>query len=179
MTFFKTKSILFILAATLTLSSFTNKGSNCSRINWTPPNEVTLKDSVDFDNAENDILECKKWMENNPFKKGDPDWTRANRLVIQWVTGSPRFHITLYNFNAKYSKNYLIPFMGGCAAYAIENNFESSDLNNFVAGFELVMKVYDKAVKKKKDKNILKLKALKEEGKLKEWVKAQLAKNNK
>lgn len=168
---------LLLCISGIILCSFaaSNKISSDS---WTPPAKVTLADSTDFDKYADDVISCKTWMEATPFTEKDGNWKNASQFMLQWVVGSPRFTMEIYPFLLEYSsqknKSFLVVFMTGAAANSVANNYISTNIDNFVAGFKLVNKVYLNAAKKKKDKKILALIKLEKEGKLKEWVEQQM-----
>ncbi len=147
---------------------------------WNPPKNYVLKDSADYDLYASDIVAAASWMETAKFKPSDTKWMQAEKFAFQWGNGSPKVSIalteTLMKEACKKNKEFMFVFMCGYCANDIVTQYNASDLNNHLAGYRLIFKVYQNAAKKSKDKKLEKLIAMDNKNELSEYIEARLPK---
>lgn len=131
----------------------------------------------EFINTEKQALATIEWLEHTPLNEQKQKRKDLYLLLTGWLTNSPTITLqidaNIMNFTEK-NPDLMFMFMAGWAKYALENNNDSSLLKGNLAGIRCAMKIYQKGIEMKKDKNMIQLIALEEKGQLESWVEKQL-----
>ena len=127
----------------------------------------------EFVASEKNLISIINWLENTPLNQ-QPDLRKNNyAYLVAWLTNSPTVSIEINSeiitFTEKNS-DLLIIFMGGWAKYTLENNYSTDVVKGTLAGIRSAIKVYNKNIGIKKDKEMDKLIALDTKGELEKWI---------
>lgn len=145
------------------------------------PATYTLEKPADFDYFNKDIVACVDWLIKTPLDKEEPKRKLANAFLLKWVEGHPSITVTLNAEALGYTKKnpeLLVIFIGGWAKYMVENPGDKQDMQKgTAAGLRAVAQVYKNNPSVKKDKEAQKFVDLDAQGKLDEWVKANIKKS--
>lgn len=161
------KIIITVLLSTFTLLSFSQDAPLLSNIPET---------KQEFIDTEPNVIATINWLENTPFDADKKERVEQNTLLMGWLTGSPTVTIEINSLVLELTKVHpemLIIFMGGWTKYALANDYSKDKLQGNLAGIRSCIKVYQNG-NLKKDKKILKLIELEENGELEKWVSDQL-----
>ncbi|MEH0156378.1 hypothetical protein V6R21_19680 [Limibacter armeniacum] len=138
------------------------------------PTKYTLETEEDYDRYETDALACINFLLDEPYYRQDSERQKANKFVVEWLSGSPKVHIgidpRILTF-IQTSPEMLVIFMGGWAKYSLESkDFDNTEAGN-LAGIQAVIDFYTKNKPTlNKDKNIEKYIKLAKKGKLKDFI---------
>lgn len=98
----------------------------------------------DYENAEEEVVNCIKWLNNHSVDHHDRKM--VNAVVLKWLIGTPSVSITLNEYVSDLSEknpDLLIIFMGGWAEYVLDvGKSNASDLESNVRGLEAVISYY-------------------------------------
>lgn len=170
---------LFLFAV---LSFFIPTKINLLAQDFDVPLNYSFNTKDDYQKYESDVLKCIDYLESVPFDETSDKVKNANKFLLQWLTGTPNVSIKINSYIldlCEKNSGLLMIFMGGWAKYSLTNSYDKDEFKGNISGIESVIKVYQNGKGIKKDKKILKVIKLKEEGKLENWLNEQLAKANK
>lgn len=139
------------------------------------PKDYKLKNAEDYEQYEDNIVECVNWLIKTPITKKTATRKNANKFVLEWISGSPKVLVEIQpkivNFMGSYP-DYLLIFMGGWAKYSIENDEYKDKVAGSLAGIEAVIEFYkNNKDDLKKEKHIEKYIKMQQKGTLKDYIK--------
>lgn len=161
------KLIIAVLLSTFTFLSFSQDAKLLTKIP-----EV----KQEFIDTEPNVIATINWLENTPFDVDKNERKEQNAFLLGWLTGSPTVTIEISSLVLELTKVHpemLMIFMGGWTKYALTHDYSKDKLQGNLAGIRSCIKVYQNG-DLKKDKKILKLIELEENGALEKWVSDQL-----
>lgn len=168
------KKMTRLLALLIAFSSITIS-SNAQ--DFDVPSDITLEAKEDYAKYEKQVIAATDWLEATPVKKNDDKRKRVSAFIIQWISGSPTVNIELGSNSIKITdKNpdLLVMLMAGYSRYALQNEYEKDKQKCFTAAMKSVISLYSKGGDLKKNKLIEKAVNAEKEGKLSDWVSANL-----
>jgi len=147
---------------------------------YTVPQNVQLHGKEDYIKYESDIIATANWLEVTPVGNDDAKRKQANTFLMQWVTGSSTVNV---NVNADFigklcdkNPDLLMMFMAGYTRNALQNNYDTSSFNGNLAGVKGVIMLYKLGGKIQKNRFVLSAIHAMDQGKLENWVKANMDK---
>ncbi|SEW34870.1 hypothetical protein [Chitinophaga arvensicola] len=146
------------------------------------PENVNLYTKEDYARYEKDIIAAAGWLESTPVLNNDKKRAMVNLFVMDWIMGSPTINIEMRGFVLEVMKKnsqFPVVFMAGYARYVLENNYDKSVLNGYVAGLKSITHLYKLRDGIKRDKKMEKLIEIEDTGKLNEWVQEKLDRRKK
>jgi len=165
-----TKLLLLIVCMLAAYSSFSQQ--------FEVPQNVQLQTKEDFVKYEKDVITATNWLEAVPIGTDDGKRKLVSAFILQWITGSPTVTISVNTFATKLAdKNpeLVILFMASYTRHALQNNYDTSMINGYVAGVKSVVNLYKLGGKVKKDKFVLEAVKASDDGKLEDWIKSHMA----
>jgi hypothetical protein len=154
---------------------------HCAAQEFEVPQNYKLEKPEDYVKYEADVLKCIDYLENIPLDDESARTIAANAFLLKWIEGSPNVTIELNAYVVELcdkNKEFIMLFMGGWTRYALQNPDSVNSLNGNMAGLESIIKVYKQGQGVSRDKKVEKIIQLQAEGKLEDWLKEQIKKNN-
>ena len=145
------------------------------------PENVTLNTKEDYVNSEKDVINAAKWLEATQLGKETDKRVKVNAFVLMWLTGSPTVTVELNKFCTDLTDrnpHLLGVFLASYARYALENNYSKDKLKGNTAAIKGMINCYNLGGDAKKNKLLDKAVAADKNGKLEDWVKENIDKNN-
>ncbi len=149
----------------------------CAAQEFAVPQNYKLDKPEDYAKYEADVLKSIDYLESIPLDDSSEKTVKANAFLLKWLEGSPTVTIELNAYVVKLcekNKEFLMIFMGGWTRYALQNPDSVNSLKGNLAGLESIIKVYKQGQSVSRDKKVDTIIKLQEEGKLEDWIKAQL-----
>ncbi len=137
------------------------------------PEHYSFDDNDGYRKYANDILKCVGWLETTKLADDDSRYVEAVNFLGEWVSGCPYINYTTnVRIDAVFNgtPELRIYNKAGWARNAIENNYKSSQLENYLAGVRCALKVYKANASINRSKSMDALIDTERAGKLKEWV---------
>ena len=145
------------------------------------PENVTLNTKEDYINTEKDVINAAKWLEATQLGKEMDKRIQVNAFVLKWLTGSSTVTVEVNRFCTDLTDrnpHLLGVFLASFARYALENNYSKDKLKGNTAAIKGMINCYNLGGEAKKNKLLDKAVEADKNGKLEEWVKENLDKNN-
>ena len=141
---------------------------------------ATLNTKEDYVKYEKEVIAAVNWLETTPLGNEDDKRKLASAFVLQWITGSPTVTVSvggdLLLKTTKKNPELLILFMGAYTRYSLQNNYDTSRVNGYIAGAKSMVALYKLGGKVKKDKVMDEMVKAVDDGKLEDYVKEKLMK---
>ena len=137
------------------------------------PEHYTLESDNDYRRHANDVLKCIEWLEATKVTDDDPRYSEVVNFLGEWVSGCPFMNYTTnVRIDAAFnnSPDLRVFNKAGWAKNAIENNYKSSALENYMAGVRCALKAYKNKATINRSKSMDNLVEVDKSGKLKDWV---------
>jgi hypothetical protein len=150
------KQKILISALTITLNSTVM----FSQETFNVPQNVELKKVEDYAKYEQDVINAAKWLENTDLNKEQEKRKEVFGFVFAWISGSPNVSVEISENLAKiYDKNtdLLAIYLASYTRFSLENKSNTSKDDVSLAGLQAVIKVYQKGINIKKNKELEKL----------------------
>ena len=136
----------------------------------------------DFVKSEKDIIAAANWLEATPLGTDESKRVLVNAWVLKWVINSPTVTISANEFVTNICKknpDFLVVFMAAYTRSVLQNNYDTSMVNGYIAGVKGLVALYKLGGKVKKDQLMLAAVQASDEGKLEDWVKTNMNKTKK
>jgi len=167
------KLTTYLMVMLLTMSTYYAFSQNSS---FNPPKNPVLKTADDYAGYEQDIINAAKWLEETDLDKEQTKRKDASRFVLAWISGSPSVTVNLYPVIMdliKDNPDLLDVYFASYAAYAHQHKDYNESLAANRAALQSMIKVYQKGIAIKKNKAMLKLIKMNDEGKIDEYIKKE------
>ena len=142
------------------------------------PQNYSLEKAEDYSKYEKEVVKCIEWLEATPLNEQEKLRDDVNTFVGKWINGSPTITVELNaNTSVYFKKNVeLLPyFLCGWTKHMLQHPEDNKDVvKGNLAGLRSVIRIYQKGIKVKKDKEIEKLIKLENDNKLENWIRDQL-----
>jgi hypothetical protein len=149
----------------------------CAAQEFEVPPDYKFEKKEDYARYEQDVLKCIEYLENIPLDDESALTKDANAFLLKWMTGCPYVKIELNRYVVKLcteNKEFIMLFMGGWTRYTLQHPDSMDSFKGNLAGLESIIKVYQSGRGVSRDKKIEYIIDVQKEGKLKEWLEAQL-----
>jgi len=131
----------------------------------------------DYNKAEKDLVKAVDWLIETPLEKESSKRKEANAFLLKWLTGAPKVVLELKPEIITFvdEGECMLVYMGAYAKKSIETRYESSELENNIAGIEGVLLFYENNKHTLgKIKALEKYKKLQEKGELEDFLSSKL-----
>lgn len=135
-----------------------------------------------FVSSEPKVIATINWLENTPLNQEVDKRKIEYTLLMGWAIKSPTVTLDVSANILTFTKenpDLLMIFMGGWVRYCLQNNYSTDNVKGNLAGIRSAIKVYNKGIGIKRDKEMEKLIALNSNGTLEKWVRDGLDKKDK
>lgn len=144
------------------------------------PKNISLENKDDFERYTEQVLQCIDWLEKTPAGEQQTKRTEANRFLLTWLAGTNQVTIEVsivVKDIVKKNPDLLMIFMGGWAAFELNDNSSKTDLilaNK--AGIRSAIQAYELNLDHgyRKNKKLEKLKKKDLDNTLEAWIQKKL-----
>lgn len=174
--------VVYVIIIILGFSQVANSQSISGDQNW--------QTEEDYKGAENNVLENILWLEENPLSTPSRDTKAITEYVLKWLSNNPYMSVTYdevfleglknskrYKFGEKFRVTYLF----GKSFYVLSLPDQPDEANSCARGIEGMVKVYQELKKvdpSVKHRALEKYSRMYNSGKVVDYTRAQLAKQN-
>ena len=166
------KQIVFVAVLLCSLVGFQSAFAQ-KKLKPAVPEQYTLESNSDYKKYANDVLKCIDWLEKAKISDDDQNYTEAVNFLGEWVSGCPFINYTTnVRIDAAYNgaPELRVFNKAGWAKSAIESNYHSTNLENYLAGVRCALHAYKSNAAIQRTKSMDNLIEVEKSGKLKEWV---------
>lgn len=137
------------------------------------PKNVVLAKKEDYAPYESEVVKAVDWLQKTPWTEQGEKGQQANAFILKWLEGSPDVNVevgekvgTFFDQNTP----LLVTYIGNMAKYIIEHKSAPDDKAAKTFAVKRTVAKYKAEPSHKKDKDLDKLVALEEKGKLDDWI---------
>ena len=147
------------------------------------PIKYTFQTATDYRQYEQNVLAAIQWLHTTPRNTKVAKRKQAEEFLLKWIYGTPYLSVVIEPYIMKLSGNnadLVLSFIFGYTEYKLKNISKSDALTANIAGIQFLINDYSSNIGSfKKDPAIDKVIALQSSNQLADWIKPQLAMENK
>ena len=135
----------------------------------------------DYAKFEKDVLSAIRYLQESPSELDKSKRDAVSTFLMQWISATPTVSVSLRGEVLPFGEDtdLLIVFLGGYVKYAIEHPKETVESKRYHAGIKATTTFYKKnKAQLSQNQHVEKMDQLDSDGKLEDWIKEKLEKNN-